>query len=250
MLGGALNELSNVRVNGKGRRYRGNWMDRTDPGIDGVNSVLRRRLADALVDIERFGDRPTSDWKVTTADARRHDHSEPYGVVICSPPYPNSFDYTDVYNLELWMLGYLGLNHSNSALRHATLSSHVQVQRDFSDPPAQSPKLDEVLQELTKIKDELWSPWIPEMVGAYFHDLLEVFERARLNLVVDGKIWIVVGDSQYKGALVPVADILAELLTTRGWALDSADEARSMRVSPQQGGQRGLAETLLILRRL
>jgi len=33
--------------------------------------------------------------------------ADPVDAAIFSPPYPNSFDYTDVYNLELWVLGYL-----------------------------------------------------------------------------------------------------------------------------------------------
>ena len=44
MLGGGLVELSNVVVNGKGRRYRRSWQDRPDPGVEGVNDVFLTRV--------------------------------------------------------------------------------------------------------------------------------------------------------------------------------------------------------------
>lgn len=249
LLGGTLNELSNVRVNGKGRRYRRNWEQRSDPDVAGVNDALRHRTEDAIADIERFEARDDCDWKVINGDSRRLGHSESYGAVVCSPPYPNSFDYTDVYNLELWMLGYLNEDNSNRALREATLSSHVQIQRDFATAPAGSEVLDSAIAKLEAKRAELWSPWIPEMVGAYFSDLLQVFERARPQVRIGGKLWLVVGDSQYKGELIPVASALSELLGERGWDLEGSGESRSMRVSPQQGGQQSLDETLLILSR-
>lgn len=52
-------------------------------------------------------------------------------LAVFSPPYPNSFDYTDVYNIELWTLGYIRDAASNQRLRSATLSSHVQIGRKF-----------------------------------------------------------------------------------------------------------------------
>ena len=38
----------------------------------------------------------------------------PHDLAVFSPPYPNSFDYTDVYNVELWAMGYL----RNSDAKH------------------------------------------------------------------------------------------------------------------------------------
>ena len=248
LMGGILIELSNVTVNGKGRRYRKNWERRAAPGVAGVESALRARVAAATADIAAYSERADCKWDVVTTDARAHKHHQPYGSVVCSPPYPNSFDYTDVYNLELWMLGYLGSKQSNLALRRSTLSSHVQIHREFGSAPEGSFHLTQVLEHLNEIREDLWNPRIPEMIAAYFAELLAIFTNIRPMLHTEGRLWLVVGDSQYRGELVPVALILGELLESTGWQVESSSESRSMRVSPQQGGQKGLEETLLILR--
>ena len=66
---------------------------------------------------------------------RMADLDGPFDLILFSPPYPNSFDYTDIYNLELWVLGYLASAEDNLTLRRATLRSHVQIKRD-DDLPA------------------------------------------------------------------------------------------------------------------
>ena len=167
---------------------------------------------------------------------------------VFSPPYPNSFDYTDVYNVELWTLGYLDSQRANSTLRSATLSSHVQISRDFPKPPAESLTLLDVLARLNDKRSELWDPMIPSMVGAYFSDLLRVLDHLSRILVRGGSAWIVVGESRYAGVQVPVAKVLEELVEGRGWETLAKEPFRSMRSSAQQGGERMLTEHLLVLR--
>ena len=60
---------------------------------------------------------------------------------------------------------------------------------------------------------------------------------------------MVVGDSRYAEIPVPVAEILAELAPPLGLEVDRVDVLRDMRASAQQGGQRQLAESLVVLRR-
>ena len=164
-----------------------------------------------------------------------------------SPPYPNSSDYTDVYNVELWLLGYLQDSEANIRLRSDTISSHVQVSREFSPAPEGSPKLSEVLEQLDDVRTELWNPRIPEMAGAYFSDLIDVLDHLHRILVSQGSAWMVVGDSRYKDVQIPVATVLAELASYRGWQVQENENLRTMRTSAQQGGSKMLPEQLLIL---
>lgn len=247
VLGGSLVGLSNVVVNGKGRRYRRGWSERVDPGSDGVDEAFLTRAYRAASDIDSFATRRTCNWTVHCADARTFEHSDPVRLTVCSPPYPNSFDYTDVYNVELWMLGYLGSKTSNWDLRASTLTSHVQIHRKFEAPPLDSAIVEDAMTQLGAIRETLWNRHIPEMVGAYFSELVTICEKIRRATTRDGELWIVVGDSQYRGVLVRVADALRELLTSRGWELRTAEQSRSMRTSAQQGGQHDLSETLLVL---
>ena len=72
--------------------------------------------------------------------------STQFDLVVFSPPYPNSFDYTDIYNVELWALGYLGSSADNRKLRGETLRSHVQIRRAYESANGHSPKLVQTLK--------------------------------------------------------------------------------------------------------
>ena len=164
-----------------------------------------------------------------------------------SPPYPNSFDYTDVYNVELWALGYLCNGDGNTRLRHATMRSHVQVFRDFDDRGVRSPTLTSTIDALRQVRGQLWNRHIPEMIGAYAADLAVVMDHLHHGLRSRGRAYIVIGDSRYAGVDVPVAKILAEVTELLGYRFVTLEPSRSMRSSPQQGGRLELRETLVVL---
>ena len=247
LLGGTLIEVSNVRVSGKGRRYRRDWKNR-DISPARVSQLFYESAIRAIGDIGRYANRP-----VTTSDVLRGDSRvalnevEGCELAVFSPPYPNSFDYTDVYNVELWALGYLGSWDDNATLRSATISSHVQVSRDFPLPPNGSTTLRDVMDNLDNRRHMMWDDRIPAMIGAYFNDLLDVLGQLQWILADGGTAWMVVGDSRYAGIQIPVAKILQELVPDRGWRVLASEPFRSMRTSAQQGGRKMLAEQLIVL---
>ena len=240
---------SNVVVSGKGRRYRQGWRKReSDPEV--VDELFRAGLLEALHDLRRFASRRCLDYVVLRGDARvlageigRHD------LAVFSPPYPNSFDYTDVYNVELWALGYLRSRAGNTRLRHATLRSHVQLLRDFDGGGVCSPALKSTVDALRQVRGQLWNRHIPEMISGYVGDLAVVMEQLARGLRRRGRAYIVVGDSRYAGVDVPVAQILTEIARPLGYRLVALEPSRSMRSSPQQGGRYELGETLVVLER-
>jgi DNA modification methylase len=36
-----------------------------------------------------------------------HGESADFDLILTSPPYPNNIDYSEVYKLELWLLGFI-----------------------------------------------------------------------------------------------------------------------------------------------
>jgi hypothetical protein len=96
LLGGLLVGFSNAAVSGKGRRYRTNWEKRrVDPSC--VLPTFADAVAAAVVEIGACATRAMRGGKVLHGDSRKL--LETVGKVdqiTCSPPYPNSFDYTDV----------------------------------------------------------------------------------------------------------------------------------------------------------
>lgn len=250
LLGGVLVEASNIIVNGKGRRYRNNWKNRIIPE-NHLDDLFQESVKSAIGDITRYGGRLCKSYSITRGDSRvLTSKVGPIDLCVFSPPYPNSFDYTDVYNIELWILGHLCSKESNRALRNRTLSSHVQIHRGYAAAPSESETLLKAMSELIASRKNLWNSSIPEMVGGYFSDLLKVIDGVRENLSTNGTMWMVVGDSKYAGITISTAKILNELLPSRGWLVTKNEPFRSMRVSPQQGGQLGLDETLIVCQKV
>ena len=249
LLGGCLVQLSNIVVNGKGRRYRGNWRKRTLDAGD-VDRAFSTTVYRAISEIGYYSPRLCKNHSVVVGDSREVLPTEiKTELCVCSPPYPNSFDYTDIYNVELWMLGYLADRDDNTRLRQSTLCSHMQVGRAYPAPPAGSAILDEALGRLRDENRRLWNRRIPDMVAGYFSDMVDVLKGIAESLVAGGTAWIVIGDSRYAGVSVASARILEELMPQTGLAVESIEPCRSMRSSAQQGGQHTLSEELLILRK-
>jgi hypothetical protein len=121
LLGSVLVPTSNVVINGKGRRYRRAWQSKEKSSLDLIDA-LDEAVDMAAADLTMFSGLPRGKHKVHRGDARemltKIDQAD---VAMFSPPYPNSFDYTDVYNLELWMLGYL--NCSSDTVSFSTFIS-------------------------------------------------------------------------------------------------------------------------------
>ncbi|MBK0155572.1 hypothetical protein IAE35_19720 [Pseudomonas sp. S75] len=250
ILGGLLVEVSNVIISGKGRRYRKNWQLRKQT-YETVDKQFLNRVQKALYEIARYASRPFSRYTLIRGDCRETiAHTPLADLAVFSPPYPNSFDYTDVYNIELWALGYLTDTTDNRSLRQSTLTSHVQIQRDYAPRPSGSETLNNVSQKLHACRELLWNRWIPNMVDGYFADMAGVMKSLASRLNPQGEAWAVVGDSLYAKIHIPVAEILAELAPGCGFEAVRIEAFRSMRSSAQQGGKRELAESLIVFRKL
>ncbi len=248
LLGGILIDVSNVVISGKGRRYRrGDTLGKRHPHE--VDYLFHQAVNRAIVEIHAYAARACHAFKVLRGDSRQliSVSKDKIDLAAFSPPYPNSFDYSDVYNVELWTLGYLTDTKSNGRLRRSTLSSHVQIKREFSPAPKTSRSLTRALNSLEAARPTLWNRWIPEMVGAYFHDLQVILGDLYPRLSRGAKVWMIVGDSKYASIPIKVAKIISEIAPTLRYKVESSEPFRSMRASPQQGGNHELAETLIVL---
>lgn len=248
LLGSILVDVSNVLVNGKGRKYRRNWQDSESTAKD-VDHRFRDRCLGALSDIAQFRYRPESDYAIRRGSFRDHlGEAGAHDLAFFSPPYPNSFDYTDIYNLELWVLGYLTSRDAESQLRHTNIHSHVQVKRDINPCPLRVQSLQSTMKELEARRDQLWNVRIPEMIDSYFFDMYELLKKLRHNISIGGDIFAIVGDSSYSDVVVPVAEILQQIAEELGLSVVENRRLRNLRSSAQQGGALVLGEDLLHLR--
>ena len=246
MLGSVLRDVSNVVVNGKGRKYRRGW-ERRAVGANAVVEGMRTACNAAYGDIVRFSGRLKGAAQVLRGDARKRvSELDQADCAIFSPPYPNSFDYTDIYNLELWMLGYLRSHQDNRELRLATMHSHVQLQRSVREPIGRSSTLDGTLSDVDATRSQLWHRGIPDMLRSYFADMEGIVADLAERIRPGGLITVIVGGSSYAGVGVDAPRIIAELGQDAGLDLVRHSPLRAMRLSAQQGGQFGLSEDAVV----
>jgi hypothetical protein len=245
LLGASLVELSNVLVNGKGRRYRQSWESMQKSPRD-VDRALDAKVTDVIYDLTRFQQRPNLPSEVIHGDARQMLRgTSRVDAVVTSPPYPNSFDYTDIYNLELWVLGYIRARRSETKLRLAAVRSHVQRQLPHSECDVASPTLARVRAKLNKARAELWSAQIPDMVESYFADLAGILEGLKSKVTEGGRVSMIVADSAYASIPVRVGQILGEIGEQLGYDDVDVSTLRQIKSSAQQGWKRSLREEIV-----
>ena len=245
LLGSAAIEVCNATVSGKGRRYRRNWQTRQSTPSD-LDNFFTSSVRAAVYDSLRFAPRQTLLFTLIRGDALRALGTiDDMDLAVFSPPYPNSFDYTDVYNIELWILRYLKCSEDNTQLRMRTMRSHVQIKREMAtgEPPA---IVQESIESL-RMAQGLWNPWIPEMIGSYFADLTSTTKELRRMLPDRARVYAVLGDSRYSGVHIPVIEGFASITAELGFDVVSIEPLASKRTSPQHGGRRELGESLLTL---
>ncbi|WP_345861177.1 DNA methylase N-4/N-6 [Shewanella algae] len=244
LLGSTLVPLSNVVISGKGRRYRKNWHLRAITSRD-VDRLLEKKVNDAILDISKYSGRKQKNYHLLRGDSRLKLNEVDYSdLVLFSPPYPNTFDYTDIYNIELWVLGYLNSSDGNKTLRQSTFRSHVQTKFEFIQPPA-STTLSETLEKLNCVKDQLWSKQIPNMIGSYFGDIEAILRESQRILPVGGMVGIVIGDSRYANVKIDAGQITKEISKNLGFSFKEGTTIRIMKSSAQQGWAKDLDETAL-----
>lgn len=238
--------LSNVSVNGKGRRYRNNWQLRKTTWASALEN-LSQQFEIMLRDVEDYSIDFSENATVVNEDIRTRLGNLPkFDVAVFSPPYPNSFDYTDVYNMELWIFKYINSRLENKHLRSSTLSSHVQLRREFKAAPKGSPALKRIMRDLNESRSALWNPHLCEMVAGYFAELNDLLIALFHTKKPGGRIWIMVGSSRYGGIEIDTGNVLVELAELIGFTVMRHEDSRMMRSSPQQGGMPKLAEQVLV----
>ncbi|MFT4301397.1 MAG: hypothetical protein QM579_06555 [Desulfovibrio sp.] len=251
-LASCLINISNASIDGKGRRYRKNWETRIFSSEE-VFESFSHALRDMVRDVCCHDTLHKTPCTVMNCDAREAIATiqSPIDLAIFSPPYPNSFDYTDIYNIELWFLGYFSCAKDSPKLRLKTLRSHVQVKWEAPKLDIKGGCLEATVSALEKQRPYLWNKNIPEMVAAYFEDLSVIFKHIKEKLTANGKIAIVIGDSSYGGICIDTATILEEIACTLDLKLELRKSERVMRSSIQnRNSKHPLNEWLLIFRKI
>lgn len=253
-LANILLQYSNLYRNGKCLSYKKNWKDTT---------YSQKQVVDSFFDfiegviIEDIKNQSTNNFSnqdfLFLGDSRRlifeNVENNSLDLIITSPPYLNSRDYTDSYMLELKALDFLTDYSDIKKLREQTIRSHVQLKIPHLSG-VKSKILDATISEIKYLnKDSLmWNSEILNMIIAYFEDMQIIFEGMYQKLKSGRRVYFNVSNSAYFGVLINTLEICSEISENVGFKVIEIRKARYLNPSPQQKEKIGkLLEGVLVL---
>ena len=213
-------QASNMFRNGKCLSYKKGWETRIFNRKEIHNFFLDKLNSIFAEDIRIISqENPTvhNSEICYLGDVRKYIQHVPDGeidLIITSPPYLNSRDYTDIYMLELKVLQLINSHEELRALRKNTLRSHVQVPYERITP-IDNGRLKACLSEMSNNTSK-----------TYFN----------------------VANSAYYGVEVPVDYIIADIAESCGFRVREIRKARDLKTSPQQSDKIGkLRESVIVI---
>jgi len=240
-LAAILLDVSNLYRNGKCLSYKKKWEDRKIVEKDVFDKFDEKVLKELKCDIENSITRTKINNKerLYNQDSRIGIANEvddnSIDLVITSPPYLNSRDYTDTYMLELKTLGFTKTSEEIKELRERTLRSHVQIKwNDTSN--VNNELLENTLVELEEASKEIekWNDSIIDMVRLYFVDMQNIFRVLYGKMKIHGRIYFNVSNSAYFNVLINTLEICASIAEQEGFKVLEIRDARKLKTSPQQ----------------
>ncbi|WP_345952393.1 DNA methyltransferase [Mucilaginibacter sp. PAMB04168] len=252
-LASILLDVSNVYRDGKSVKYKSKWRERVCTRREVHQKFLDKINLKILPDItmlEGISYEVNNKVLCKHGDVRKHlemvpDHS--VDLVITSPPYLNSRDYTDIYIVELWMLDLISSYDDLKELRSNTLRSHVQVKHGNVDM-VNNQHLRDVIDALEKASINHWNKELPSMIKAYFKDMETLFRQLRKKMMPSKKIYFNVANSAYYGIEIKVDEIIACIAESEGFKVNEIRKARDLKPSSQQKDKiKSLRETVIVM---
>ena len=164
----SLMDCCNATKDGKCLRYTKDWQSK-GLNSDDLREAFKSKASTIINDLVEH-DFKGSGLKLLEGDSRttlKRLKANSYDLVVTSPPYLNSFDYSDVYRPELFAGGFINSNEELRRIRLQTLRSHVQVNWDPAGEISSS-ILPPILSQLKEREDKLWDKRLVSMVQAYF----------------------------------------------------------------------------------
>lgn len=257
VLAAILLDVSNLYRNGKCLSYKKNWEERKLEEKD-----VYERFDDKVVNEIRTDIRKIKNKNPVNNKARLYNLDSRIGIaneikdesidlVITSPPYLNSRDYTDTYMLELKTLKFTSSSEEIKKLREKTLRSHVQIKwRDTAN--VKNELLENTLEKLEEASKEMekWNDSIIDMVRLYFVDIQNIFRVLYTKMKQNGRIYFNVSNSAYFNILVNTLEICASIAEQEGFTVVEIRDARKLKTSPQQQEKVGkLLEGVIVLKK-
>lgn len=273
---GAMKDGRALRIR-NGRKRRPNALipaKGAQASVD-VRSTLNNQWLSMIEDCEALSQlpKPSASVRIAQGDAREVGAlmtpdggllaaCNSVGLALFSPPYLNCVDYSEVYKLELWLLGMVSTSAEFRRLREGTLRSHPSIA--FPERPVPWTEGSPVFALIDAIsgflEDNLSRRPVGTMVRQYFADMYEVFLQLRNVVVPGGAVACVVANSTFSKRTssadnrreewrvpIPTDVLLARLAESAGFDDVEVWAARDLR--PRNVTSGSARESIVIARR-
>jgi len=247
----SIMEVSNAKKDGKCLKYKNNWREINYSKSDFIKEFIKNYVKiEEDIATSRIDKAPI----IYNSDARNTLNicNDNFDLIITSPPYLNTFDYTDIYRPELFLGKFILNPESLYELRLKTIRSHIQAKWNLPDTKMiESIILKDIFNRLSNKKDLLMHPRIPSMIIAYFEDMKNIFQQIRNKANKNAILWIVISNSAYANEEIPVDLILADIASKNGWKLCEIGVLRNIKKRKTQYSPDidTLRESVIILRK-
>jgi hypothetical protein len=181
--------------------------------------------------------------------------NESVDMVVTSPPYPNNIDYSEVYKLELWLLGFVSDGDEFLQLRKKTFRSHpssdlANISSTFLDE-VKTGKLRAALRPVLQRTSEHKEAWRERLVLGYFSDLWTALHEQFRCLRKGGMAYLVLGNSLHGASdapyLIPTDIITGTIGECAGFELERISIARSLK--RRLSGNHFLRESVVVFKK-
>jgi len=230
-----IEEISNLRKDGRALRYVQKNRRPT------VRAALMAQWQRTLDDLKRALERPKgfpSDashvWRGSAVDlCRLSDALEESGnapdlsdaafdLVLYSPPYLNNFDYSEVYKLELWLLGFVKSYDTWKVLRRGALRSHHSVTFPETSYLAAEPAAAELVSRLAEmVNSDCLEGYakknMPRVIAGYFDDMYLALKEQFRVLRPGGMLVYMVANSRHSDLPVATDLLIGEIAQLIGF---------------------------------
>ena len=220
----------NATKDGKCLRYRDYWFENgfgKETFLESLDANIKQIRSDIIS--HPVKDKPI----IINGDSRRVLNSsgllDKFKLCITSPPYLNTFDYTDIYRPELFLGKFVSTRSQLHNLRLKTVRSHIQAKWKSPELSDFGSLYKETIKHVNGNIENLMNKKIPLMIQAYFEDMFNILKMLRSKADKDAQLWFVVSNSAYADKQVPVDLIIGDIGSQVGWFLKEVGVLRYLR---------------------
>lgn len=257
VLASILLDVSNLFRNGKCLSYKKDWQSKINYKREDIHSIFLSKIENVISEDIHLLSKKLLEVNIDNSenlhfgDVRVNILTMPdnsVDLIITSPPYLNSRDYTDIYMLELKVLDLINSYEELLELRKSTIRSHVQVKYNELDL-LDIPTLKTYINKISQKEINLWNSDLLNMIKGYFLDMAHLFFEFKRVMQKDKFIYFNVANSAYFDEEIKVDEIIAEIAIENGFQLIEIRKARDLNSSSQQSDSiKKLRESVIILK--